>query len=380
MNKKLIKWGCLLAAVILFFLLAWSLRNVEKSKLMETEGRDFERAKVVSVLQDNETESGQYVGQQTVELELLTGGYKGQTVQALSSAGYLFGAHCEQGMEVIAIVNESQGELVVSVFSWNRAPALLCMIAVFVAVIVLVGGKKGLASIGGLFFTLLCILFLFLPMIYKGISPIVAAIVVVAITTVVTMLLIDGVSQKSITAMAGTIIGVIASGIFAWIFGKAADISGYNVSDIENLVYVEQMTNIRIGELLFAGILIAALGAVMDVGMSIASTLNELQVKNGRMTVGELFRSGMNVGRDMMGTMSNTLILAFTGGSINTLVFIYAYDYQLRQIFNMYSVGIEVMQGLSSSMGVILTVPFTSLIGAWLMGMRTRRAKHQKQD
>ena len=80
----------------------------------------------------------------------------------------------------------------------------------------------------------------------------------------------------------------------------------------------------------------------------------------------------MNVGRDMMGTMSNTLILAFTGGSINTLVFIYAYNYQYRQIINMYSIGIELMQGLSASMGVILTVPVTSLIGAWLLGAKRR--------
>ena len=72
----------------------------------------------------------------------------------------------------------------------------------------------------------------------------------------------------------------------------------------------------------------------------------------------------------MMGTMSNTLILAFTGGSINTLVFIYAYNYQYQQIINMYSIGIEVMQGLSASMGVILTVPVTSLAGAWLLTAR----------
>ena len=80
----------------------------------------------------------------------------------------------------------------------------------------------------------------------------------------------------------------------------------------------------------------------------------------------------MNVGRDMMGTMSNTLILAFTGGSINTLVFIYAYNYPYRQIINMYSVGIELMQGLSSSMGVILTVPFTSLIAAIFLAEKSK--------
>lgn len=86
---------------------------------------------------------------------------------------------------------------------------------------------------------MLCIFFLFLPMIYRGVSPVLAAIFVVSITTVVTMLLIDGLSQKSIAAMAGTILGVIVARVFAWIFGNAAHITGYNVDDIDNLIYVE---------------------------------------------------------------------------------------------------------------------------------------------
>ena len=100
--------------------------------------------------------------------------------------------------------------------------------------------------------------------------------------------------------------------------------------------------------------------------LSIASTLNELKEQNPQMMLKELFQSGMNVGRDMMGTMTNTLILAFTGGSINTLVFIFAYNYEYQQVINMYSVGIEIMQGLSSSLGVIMAVPVTSWIAAFL--------------
>lgn len=354
--------------VILLLLFAFSLRDVEMATLLETEGRDFEKAEVVQILVDNVSDSGAVVGNQTVRLKLLTGAYKGELVEANSSSSYLFGAHCRVGMKVIAIVNESDGELVVSVYSRNREPVIWLMIALFVAIVVAIGGKKGLASIGSLVFTMICILFLFLPMIYKGMSPILSAVFIVAVTTVVTMFLIDGASRKAVAATFGTIFGVAAAGVFAWLFGKAAGISGYNVSDIENLIYVGEMTEIKIGELLFAGILIAALGAVMDVGMSIAATLNEIQEKNGMLSAKELFCSGMTVGRDMMGTMTNTLILAFTGGSVNTLVFIYAYNYQYRQIINMYSIGIEIMQGLSASIGVILAVPFTSLMAAILLG------------
>ena len=98
---------------------------------------------------------------------------------------------------------------------------------------------------------------------------------VAILTTVVTMYLLGGISSKSVTAVVGTVLGVGISGILAILFGKWTHISGYNVADIEQLTYVGQTTNIKIGELLYAGILISALGAVMDVAMSIASTINE---------------------------------------------------------------------------------------------------------
>ena len=323
MKQKQMKGVCLLIAGILLF---FSFSGIEKTKLLDTDGRNFEKAEVTNVISGNLSNSGS--GKQTVELKLLSGDHKGKIIQATSSQSYLFGAKCK----------------------WLMA-------AVFVAIVVAVGGRKGISSILSLVFTMLCIFFIFLPMIYKGISPILAAVLVVAFTTVVTMCMVDGITKKSVAAMLGTIIGVVFSGAFALIFGQVTSITGYNVSDIENLVYVGEMTDIKIGELLFAG---------MDVGMSIASTLNELKEQNPQMMLKELFQSGMNVGRDMMGTMTNTLILAFTGGSINTLVFIFAYNYEYQQVINMYSVGIEIMQGLSSSLGVIMAVPVTSWIAAFL--------------
>ena len=141
------------------------------------------------------------------------------------------------------------------------------------------------------------------------------------LTTFVTMYLIGGLSGKSVTAMTGTVAGVGISAVLAVIFGMMTGISGYNVSDIEQLEYVGQMTEIRIGELLYAGILISTLGAVMDVAMSVSSTISEIHYRNPTLSRKELFTSGIRVGKDMMGTMSNTLILAFTGSSVNTLVF-----------------------------------------------------------
>ena len=238
--------------------------------------------------------------------------------------------------------------------------------------ILIIGGKRGLYAVIGLLFTFVSIIWFFLPALYRGWSPILAAIVVVILTTLVTMYLVGGFTAKATVAVIGTVLGVLAAGVLAWIFGKVTHVTGYNVSDIENLIYVQEETGIQVGELLFAGILIAALGAVMDVSMSISSTLQELYDQNPTMTARQLFRSGMTVGRDMMGTMSNTLILAFVGGSINTIVMFYAYDYEYLQLINLFDMAIEIMQGISASMGVILTVPLVSFIGAWMIANRHR--------
>ena len=297
---------------------------------------------------------------------MTTGTYKGKEKQAINPSGTLFGADCKVGARIIVIVNKSGTNVGFTVYSQDRTMAIYGFALIFAAVVCAIGGKKGVYAILSLVFAFACIIGIMFPMMYRGISPIVLTIIVAVLTTIVTLGLLGGYSSKTVSAILGTAIGVVIAAVAAMAFGKAAGITGYNVSDIENLVYVGEMTDIKIGELLFAGILIASLGAVMDVGMSIASTLNELKEQNPQMMTKELFQSGMNVGRDMMGTMTNTLILAFTGGSINTLVFIFAYNYEYQQVINMYSVGIEIMQGLSSSLGVIMAVPVTSWIAAFL--------------
>ena len=350
----------------------YTISQVHRVPLMENGGRSFVKAQVISIVQDHEQAGDIYIGDQTVQLKLLTGEHAGETVQATSSSAYLYGVHCTVGMKVIAIVSESGGELVTSVYGYNRAPALYAIVGLSLLSILIIGGKRGLYAIIGLLFTFVSIIWFFLPALYRGWSPILAAIVVVILTTLVTMYLVGGFTAKATVAVIGTVLGVLAAGVLAWIFGKVTHITGYNVSDIENLIYVQEETGIQVGELLFAGILIAALGAVMDVSMSISSTLQELYDQNPTMTARQLFRSGMTVGRDMMGTMSNTLILAFVGGSINTIVMFYAYDYEYLQLINLFDMAIEIIQGISASMGVILTVPLVSFIGAWMIANRRR--------
>lgn len=359
-----------------FIIAADRLRVTDKEPIVTTLGYSYENAKVIEVVEDNLSPDGVRVGYQMLKVQLTSGEYKGEIVNATSAEGNLFGAVCKKGDSVVVHMSVSGDSKNVSVYSKDRIVAVAAFVGIFLLLICVIGGKNGVKSVIGLVFTFVAIFIIYIPLIYRGFSPFWAAVIITIITTIVTMYLISGIAVKTLCAILGTVIGVLLAGLSAWLFGRVADIDGYNVSNIETLAYVGQITNIQIGGLLFSGILIASLGAVMDVAMSVSSAISEIHDKAPQLGCLELFKSGMNVGRDMMGTMSNTLILAFVGSAVSELVINYAYNLPFRQIINSYNIGIEIMQGVSGSIGVILTVPAVAVVTAWML----TRGAHAKNE
>ena len=359
-----------------FIIAADRLRVTDKEPIVTTLGYSYENAKVIEVVEDNLSPDGVRVGYQMLKVQLTSGEYKGEIVNATSAEGNLFGAVCKKGDSVVVHMSVSGDSKNVSVYSKDRIVAVAAFVGIFLLLICVIGGKNGVKSVIGLVFTFVAIFMIYIPLIYRGFSPFWAAVIITIITTIVTMYLISGIAVKTLCAILGTVIGVLLAGLSAWLFGRVADIDGYNVSNIETLAYVGQITNIQIGGLLFSGILIASLGAVMDVAMSVSSAISEIHDKAPQLGCLELFKSGMNVGRDMMGTMSNTLILAFVGSAVSELVINYAYNLPFRQIINSYNIGIEIMQGVSGSIGVILTVPAVAVVTAWML----TRGEHAKSE
>ncbi len=360
------RWWFMAVALALTTLLALLLQNVQKTELINRTGQTFEKGVVTEVLVDNLQPDGTRVGEQRVAVRMTTGVRKGQVIEMTSSAGYLFGATCTPGLRVIVMQSVAGDTTVSSVYSPDRGGVLLLFAALYLVALVAIGGKQGLKGALGLAFTFLAIIFLYLPLVYLGWPPLWTSVLICAVTTAVTMYFIGGPTRKTVVASAGTVAGVVIAGLVAAIFGAATGISGWNVSDIETLITLWNTNGINVGELLFAGLLISSLGAVMDVAMSVASSMGEVLAQNPAMSRGALFASGMRIGRDMMGTDSNTLILAFAGGSVSMLVLDYAYDLPILQILNSNNIGISVMQGLAGSFGVVLAVPVTVALATLL--------------
>lgn len=362
-------------AIIVIIILAAiiKLNDIDFVPLVNSEGKTYEKAVVTQIIKDNLIENGTRVGQQEVMVKILKGSHKGQDFKARSNSAYLYGADCKVGMKVMVSVNEHNGYYTVNVTGYYRALPIYIIIGMFFLSLYAIGGKKGILDILGLIFTFIMIFFVYLPMVYRGISPFLASVLASAATTAVTLLLVGGKTFKAFIAIAGTVTGVVLSGLFAFIFCKMTDISGYNVSEIDELMFIAQNTAIKPGELLFSGILIASLGAVMDVAMTVASACEEIYRQNNKLTKKELFKSGMNVGKDAMGTMSNTLILAFAGTSLNTIVTLYAYNYPYLYTINLLKIGMEIIQGVAGSMAIIYTVPVVAFISSVIYTKKTVR-------
>ena len=369
-KKCFLRWGVPASLLFFFVLFTVYINQLDKVALVNREGQTFEKGVVTEILQDNLMPDGTRVGEQRVLVRMTTGVRAGQELETTSSSGYLFGAGCTVGMKVVVMQSVAGDSTITSVYSQDREWVIYAFAAAYLVVLCLVGGKQGLKGALGLVFTFFCIIFVYLPLVYQGWSPFWVAVFICVITTLVTMYFIGGPTRKTLVATGGTVAGVVIAGLAASLFSMATGITGWNVSDIESLLTLASTSGVQVGGLLFSGLLISSLGAVMDVAMSIGSAIAEIHAQNPAISRTDLFKAGMHVGRDMMGTDSNTLILAFAGGSISMLVLDYAYDLPYLQIINSNNIGIAIMQGLSGSFGIVLAVPVTVALAVLLYTWR----------
>lgn len=365
--------GLVLILVLWAAVLFWTEEDREATAARK---RMFAVAEVTDILEDTaevqDWTEGRRIGQQELEIEVLTGPWKGAVLETPNYLTIYTNVDARVGTRIIVRLDaDEQGQpYVLSIPNYNRVPMLLGLMAVFAGLLVLIGRRKGVMALIGLVYTLACLWFILVPMILRGADPVLVTVVIVALTTAASLLLLTGLSRKTLCATLGCVGGVAAAGLFAAAAGTISPINGFNLPEAEELVLRAADQGLQISGLFVSGILVASLGAVMDVAMSIASACWELRQVDPKLPRTALFRSGMNIGRDAMGTMANTLILAFAGSSLNTLLLCQVYDYPLIQIFNADAIAVEMIRGVAGSIGILLTVPLVALLSARLMSPR----------
>jgi len=328
--------------------------------------QNFVRGQVVEIIEENIMRDpiveDRYRGSQEVMVKMLEGEDQGIEYKVYNSLGSLSNNYLRLEDKGIFTIRETKGKKVAWYYNPKRDNYLYILGGIFAAALFIFGRLKGVKSLLALTFTGTVIIWVLIPLIFAGYSPVTSSVFLMALVTLVSFLLIGGFERKTYSAIIGTVAGIGLAGILTLIFGSVMNLSGINMNGGEQLLYIAENYNIKIKGLLFASILIASLGAIMDVAMSIASSANEIYEKHPKIGMKELFVSLMNIGRDVMGTMTNTLILAFAGTSLPTIMMIWGYDMQYQQFINIPAISIEIMQGLAGSIGIIATVPLTAFV------------------
>ncbi|MDT8717977.1 YibE/F family protein [Clostridium sp. 19966] len=339
---------------------------------IDTSSGDLVHARVIGSADSSSKGSQNY---SNVKIKILDGAHKNEiiTVQNIVNENIKSESgsrenFVEKNDEVLVSIQEDNKANIKSAYIYEivKYRQLYFLIFVFAAAVIFIGGKKGLKSLLSLVITGFAVLKLLLPLILAGFNPVAVSVVLCIGISILNLIIISGKNKKTLAAIIGTCSGVVLSGIIALYFIYNMKLKGFSDDELQMLIFTSQNSNFDYRGLLFAGILMGALGAVMDVSISIASSMNEIALNNNETSFKSLFTSGMNVGKDIMGSMANTLILAYAGGAIYTLLLISSYNMTISRILDQDLFASEILKSICGSLGLVFTIPLTALAYAAL--------------
>ena len=283
-----------------------------------------------------------------------------------------FDIHPQEGDNII--VRDENGSY--AIVDYDRLPAMLLLLLGFAALLILFGGMTGLKALLVLLFAVLLIAKGLIAFILFAPSHILLwTILIGAVITLATQLIVNGRNVKSTGAIIGTIGGILVAGLLAVLAIHFTYLTGVS-EEQAGMLKALYLKDVDFRELLFSGIVLGALGAVMDVAVSIASAQYEMKLLAPKTKFQTLVSSGLNVGRDVMGTMANTLVLAYIGGALPLILLISAQpDISLLHVMNLNMIATEVVRSLIGSIGLLCAIPITAYATAFLITLRPRRKK-----
>lgn len=290
---------------------------------------------------------------------------RGKTVEAVQEIdrSYAFSPRqVEENDKVLIEGYSDNGELLYYFGDFVRITPLLWLLVIFCILIVIFAKMQGLKTVVSLGFTCLSVFTVLIPAILNGHNIYLWSILVCIFITVTTLCLISGFNVKALCAGIGCICGVLCSGLITIVMDAFLNMTGLIEEESIYLVQLYPDNPINLKAIIFAMIIVGAVGAVMDVSMSISSSLYELRIKSPSIKPKALMKSGFTIGRDMMGTMANTLVLAYIGSSLTSVLLLVAYNASIEQVINREIIIAEILQALAGSMGMLLTLPLTSAI------------------
>jgi uncharacterized membrane protein len=329
------------------------------------------RARVLSV--DN-TQIQQFglvrQGEQYAEVEITSGRFDGRTLPAenlLMGRMDIDKVFAPGDLALVGIdLTADRGEIVsVNLIDHYRIHWELILFGLFCVLLISFAGWTGVKALVSFVFTAMVIWKILLPLVLNGWNPVFVALAIVSILTAAIVFLVGGLEKKGLIAFLGAIAGIGMTCLLSLTFGAAFRIHGAVRPFAETLLY-SGFAHLDLSRIFLAGVFISASGAVMDIAMDISASMREVKVKYPHITRGDLILSGFNVGRAVVGTMTTTLLFAYSGGYTTMFMVFLAQGTPLVTMFNLVYVAAEILQTLVGSFGLVLVAPLTAVIGGFV--------------
>lgn len=316
-------------------------------------------------------------GDQTVRLRLLDGPFKGREVTGNNP---LLGQMDRDKIfrpgdtALVVLSLDEQGEIrFVNPQEHYRLGLEATLLVIFALALVAFGGWTGIKALLSFVFAALMLWKVLVPGLLKGYPPVPAAVGVVALMTAVIIFLVAGLNRKGVVAFTGAMLGVLTSAVMAVYYTGAFHLHGAVLPFAETLLY-SGFGHLDLTAIFVAAVFLAASGAVMDLAMDVAASMEEVVAKRPDIGPWEAMRSGLTVGRAVVGTMTTTLLLAYSGGYLTLLMAFMAQGVPLANLFNLVYVASEVLKTLVGSFGLVMVAPFTALVGGFVLTYRRTKA------
>ncbi len=315
------------------------------------------------------------LGTQYVDLVFRTGPFKGDTVSAkniLQGQKRVDKIYKEGDMVfTVSRVSPEGKHIDTRADDFYRLNVELILVITFVGMLIFVAGFTGVKSALSFIFTAVAFWKLLIPAFLNGYSPFFVSIGVVFISTMVIILLVGGLSRRGIVALCGSLLGVVVTALLAIVFGHYFKIPGTVQDYAEPLLYAG-FTELNFSEMFISCVFISSAGAVMDVAMDIAAAQDELSAKAPNMSTKELIRSGLNTASPVIGSMTTTLLFAYSGNFMFAFMAFMAQGLPVECILNRGFISAEILLTLVGSFGLVLVAPITAIIGGYICKFKMR--------
>ncbi len=311
---------------------------------------------------------------QTLYVEVMSGARKGEFHYAVFDRSNPTGGDpyelCKEGDRLLCFFTVNADGAVIdngTITDFHRMPSIIWAFVIFMLMLLFLTGRRGIKSFVALIVTCAGIILIILPMILDGVSPIAAAIIGCVFVIVTTLVLVYGFTVKTLAAALGALGGVVVAGLFTAIMNSLLHMTGATNSEANMLALHFANGDVDLSGIMFAAVLIGSLGGTIDVGVSIASALDEMREHAPEITAAELAGSGLKIGSDIMSASLNTLILAYVGGAIHLLLMLRINGVAMIDVMNAETITSELLRALAGSFGLLFTVPITSFVAGAML-------------